>query len=163
MRDDDAPKAPVHPDFYYGFALFAVGGWLFLHTFSDRYDFDLLFGDVSTVFFPRIVLILWMGLSAILIVNGLRGRGDGEDRERVLSVGIPRLVLVFAVTVAAAVVLWLAGLLIGGTALMIAVGLALGYRRLILLVPVSLAVPAAIWFALGHVARISLPAGVLWG
>ncbi|MBL6927938.1 MAG: tripartite tricarboxylate transporter TctB family protein [Rhodospirillales bacterium] len=162
MRDEETFKGRIHPDFYFGLVLLIIGTGLLLHTFNDRYDFDLLFGDVSTVFFPRIILVFWVGLSAILIFNGLRGRGATEDRTRLLSVGIPRLAMVFAVIVATVIVLWLVGLLVGGPILMIATGVALGYRRWVLLVPVSLTLPVAIWFALGHVARISLPSGILW-
>ena len=157
-----SPRSGFHPDFFYGLVLLAIGGGLFLHTFSDRYDFDLLFGDVSTIFFPRIVLILWMGLSAILIVNGARGRGDTADRKRLAAIALPRLTIVLGVTIATAVFLWAAGLLIGGPVLMISIGIALGYRRWIALVPFSIALPVAVWIALSKVAKIALPAGVLW-
>jgi hypothetical protein len=152
----------LHPDFYYGIVLLIIGGGLLFHTMSERYDFDLLFGDVSTVFFPRIILIMWVLLSGILIANGLRGRGNSEDHARFKAVDIGRFLLVLVVIVVAAIVLWLIGLLIGGPLMMIAVGLSLGYRRLVLLVPVSVTIPVIIWFALGEVARISLPSGVLW-
>ena len=144
-------------------AFLIIGAALLWHTRSDRYDFDLLFGDVSTVFFPRIILILWIGLSAILIARGLRGRGSAEDRSRVASAGLSRLLLVLAAIVASAILLWLAGLLVGGAISMIAVGLALGYRRWLALILTSVALPLIIHFALGQVARISLPTGVLWG
>lgn len=163
MGENRTLETRIHPDFYYGLVLLIVGCGLLWHTFSDRYDFDLLFGDVSTVFFPRVILILWVGLSAILIVKGYRGSGSAEDRARVISVGIPRLLLVLAAIVASAVVLWMTGLLVGGPLSMIAIGLALGYRRLVFLVPVSIALPVIIWFALGEIAKISLPSGVLWG
>lgn len=163
MHEEETHTRRIHPDFFYGLVLLIIGGGLFLHTNSDRYDFELLFGDVSTVFFPRIILIMWMGLSGILIVNGLRGLGSAEDRDRLFSVGIPRLISTLGVIVVSAVVVWLIGLLIGGAILMIAVGIALGYRRFAILVPVSILLPVALWFALGHVARISLPSGLLWG
>lgn len=162
MKNKETIGKQLHPDFYYGVALLIIGGGLLLHTFNQRYDFDLLFGDVSTVFFPRIVLILWMLLSCILIANGLRGRGNPEDHARLKAVDIGRFLLVLIVIIISVVVLWLTGLLIGGPLMMIAVGLALGYRRLALLVPVSVAMPLIIWFALGKVARISLPMGILW-
>ena len=162
MRDDETFEGRVHPDFYYGLVLLIVGGGLLVHTLHDRYDFDLLYGDVSTVFFPRIILIMWIGLSSVLMANGLRGRGASEDHKRLLAVGIPRLALVFVVVVASAIFLWLVGLLIGGPVLMIAVGIALGYRRLAILIPVSVVLPIVTWLALGRVARISLPSGILW-
>jgi hypothetical protein len=154
-----APR--IHPDFYYGFALMIVGVGLLLHTFNDRYDFDLLFGDVSTVFFPRVILILWVGLSLILMVKGYLGSGSAEDRSRVFSAKIPKLTLVMAVIIVMAGVLWMLGTLVGGPILMIAVGLALGYRQLMILVPISLILPVLVWYALSVVAKISLPAGFL--
>lgn len=162
MHQEGTHKGRIHPDFYYGLVLLIIGGGLLFHTSNDRYDFELLFGDVSTVFFPRVILIMWMGLSGILIVSGLRGLGSAEDRDRLVSVGMPRLLWTLAVIVASALVLWLVGLLAGGAILMIAVGIALGYHRWAILIPVSLALPVATWFALGHVARISLPSGILW-
>ena len=163
MTGERGTGTQLHPDFYYGLTFLIIGAVLLWHTRSDRYDFDLLFGDVSTVFFPRIILILWIGLSSILIARGLLGRGSEEDRSRVASVGLSRLLLVLAAVFASAILLWLAGILVGGAISMIAVGLALGYRRWLVLVLASAALPLIIHYALGHVARISLPQGVLWG
>ena len=162
MDEDQKTVTRIHPDFYYGLALLLSVGALLWHTASDRYDFDPLFDDVSTVYFPRMILILWVALSAILLVNGLRGRGSEEDRARLMAVGLPRLFVVLAVIIASALVLWLTGLLIGGPILMVAVGVALGYRRWVILVPVSIVLPITFWFALGKIARISLPSGILW-
>ena len=162
MKDDQNINGQIHPDFYYGLVLLIVGAGLLLHTGSDRYDFDLLFGDVSTVFFPRIILILWIALSAILIVNGLRRRGSQQDRQRVMAVGLPGSFSVLAMIIASALAVWLTGLLLGGAVSMIAVGVALGYRRWVILIPVSVALPVVVYFALGHVAKISLPSGILW-
>lgn len=162
MYEDQERTARIHPDFYYGLVLLIIGGALLWHTTSDRYDFDPLFDDVSTVYFPRIILILWAGLSGILIVNGLRGRGSADDQARLMAVDIPRLLLVLVVIIASALVLWMIGLLIGGPILMVAVGLALGYRRWVFLVPLSILLPIATWFALGKISEISLPSGILW-
>ncbi len=162
MKEDQDINRRIHPDFYYGLVLLIIGGGLLVHTGSDRYDFDLLFGDVSTVFFPRIILILWIALSAILIVNGLRRRGSRQDHQRVMAVGLPGLFTVLAMIIASALAVWLTGLLLGGAVSMIAVGVALGYRRWVILIPVSVALPVVVYFALGHVAKISLPSGILW-
>ena len=162
MQEDQDFSKRIHPDFYYGLVLLIIGGGLLLHTGSDRYDFDLLFGDVSTVFFPRIILILWIALSAILIVNGLRRRGSQQDHQRVMAVGLTGLFSVLAMIVASALAVWLSGLLIGGAVSMVAVGVALGYRRWVILIPVSVVFPVVVYFALGHVAKISLPSGILW-
>ena len=162
MHEDQKPATRIHPDFFFGLVLLIIGGALLWHTTNDRYDFDSLFDDVSTVYFPRMILILWVALSATLIVNGLRGRGSEEDRARLMAVGLPRLFVVLAVIIASALVLWLTGLLIGGPILMVAVGVALGYRRWVILVPVSIVLPITFWFALGKIARISLPSGILW-
>ena len=162
MRDDRKSATRIHPDFYFGLVLLLIGGALLWHTTSDRYDYDPLFDDVSTVYFPRIILVLWVVLSAVLIARGLLGRGSEEDRLRLMSVGLPQLLMVLGVIIASAVVLWSVGLLIGGPVLMVAVGVALGYRRWLYLVPLSVALPIAIWFTLGKIAEISLPSGILW-
>ena len=162
MQEDRNIERRIHPDFYYGLVLLLIGGGLLLHTGSDRYDFDLLFGDVSTVFFPRIILILWILLSAVLIANGLRRRGSRQDHERVMAVGLPGLFSVLAMIIASALAVWLTGLLLGGALSIVAVGVALGYRRWVILIPAGVVLPVVIHFALGHVARISLPSGILW-
>lgn len=162
MKEDQKIDKRIHPDFYYGLVLLIIGGGLLLHTGSDRYDFDLLFGDVSTVFFPRIILILWILLSAILIANGLRRRGPQQGHQGVMAVGLTGLFSVLAMIIASALAVWLTGLLLGGAASMIAVGAAFGYRRWVILIPVSVVLPVIVYFALGHVAKISLPSGVLW-
>ena len=162
MKEGRNINSRIHPDFHYGLVLLIIGCGLLLHTGSDRYDFDLLFGDVSTVFFPRIILILWILLSGILIVSGLRRRGSQQDLQRVIDVRLTGLLSVLAVIIASAMAVWLTGLLLGGAVSMVAVGAALGYRRWVILIPVSVALPVIVHFALGHVAKISLPSGVLW-
>lgn len=78
------------------------------------------------------------------------------------SIELPGLFLALVVIIASAVMLWLTGLLVGGTFTMVVVGLALGYRRWALLLPISVVLPVVVWFALGRVAKISLPSGILW-
>ena len=72
-----APR--IHADFYYGLVLMIVGVGLLLHTLNNRYDFDLLSGDVSTVSFPRVLLNLCAGFLLILMVKGHFGIGSAED------------------------------------------------------------------------------------
>ncbi len=162
MEKKSKPSTFIHPDFYYGLILFFIGLGFLIHTFNGKYQFDLLFGDVSTVFFPRVVLIIWIGLSIILILRGYFSNRLADDSHRTFYKGAPRLLLVLTVLVLTTFILWIVGLFLGGPILLIALGLAFGYRRLIILIPMGLILPFVIWYILGEVSKINLPTGLLW-
>jgi len=138
------------------FSLFALA--MYAHTFSDRYVNSFLFGDVSTVFFPRVLLILIALLSGGLVVRGLfvAGSTDGP------AVRIGRIAVTYLACVATIAGVWLVGFLIAMPLGIVAIGLAMGQRRLVALIATAVIAPLLVWFVLGRLAQVSFPHGTLF-
>ena len=151
------PIRSAHADTACGGAIFLAAAVMFVHTFSDRYDIGMLFGDVSTVFFPRIILGLIMLLAAALAGKGLRA---GANRVLV-TVDLRRTALAFLIAAATTAGMWWLGFLLATPFGLIALGLVLGYRKPLPLLAVSIAGPAIVWIVLVFGANVSVPAGIL--
>ena len=129
---------------------------LFVHTFSDQYDVNQLFGDVSTVFVPRALLILWMVCSVVIVARDNTGLAAFSE---VRWGAWARVAVVTAVTTAA---IWAFGFLYVMPVGTFALGWAFGYRRWGWLALVSIAGPLAVWLILGVVAAVPLPTARLF-
>ena len=144
-------------DIVSGSAILVGAAVMLLHTFSDRYDLGMLFGDVSTVFFPRVVLGALMLLSAVLVVRGVRA-GEGEALG---AIDAPRLALVAVVAALTALgVFWLSFMLVMPIGIF-GVGWTLGFRRPVPLAVASIAGPAVVLVALERAANVAVPTGLL--
>ncbi|WP_417522775.1 hypothetical protein [Marinovum sp.] len=139
-------------------AVLLAAAAMYFHTFSDRYDSGPLYGDVSTVFVPRVILIALGTLAAGLALRGaLRPAGPaGRD------LNWSRIILTFAAASAMSLGAYLLGYWIAMPLGVFLTGLAIGYPRKAVLAAVSLAATALVWFALGYLARVSLPQGQLF-
>ncbi len=67
-------------------ALFLVGGGLYAATFGQNYS--SVDTAQSPVFFPRIVLTLWMGLALIALVQAIRTQSDAAPVASWLRLGL---------------------------------------------------------------------------
>lgn len=141
-----------------GIVICTVAASMFVHTYSDRYDIDMLFGDVSTVFFPRILLGMIGALSLALAIKGARDKSD----ERLVSLNWRRVFLTFLAALLTALGVWYLGYEIAMPVGVFLTGLALGYPNKIVLALTSLFASAIVWLALGHFAQVSLPASHLF-
>ncbi|MEO1018073.1 MAG: tripartite tricarboxylate transporter TctB family protein [Pseudomonadota bacterium] len=138
-------------DTIYGIVSFSIALILFIHTYSERYEINHLFGDVSTVLVPRILLGSWMFLSAILVIRdslSLAVFADVQWRNFVLIGAIASLIVGG---------LWLFGFLVTMPFGLFALGWAFGYRRWVVLLIVSIAAPLAVWLVLSYLAAVPLP------
>lgn len=137
-----------------------VSALLLLHTFNERYELNPLLGDVSTVFFPRIVLVALLVLSAVLTIRGtVRSPTDGEGAG--VKPDVARLATVFGAICLSAVVLWLAGLVIGGPVVVALTAWTLGYRNPYVLAAVAVSLSLVLWALLGEAASVSVPRGAI--
>ncbi len=153
-RGISAAKADV----IYGLVLGVMASVMMVHTFSSRYEVAHLFGDVSTMFTPRLLLGVMIALSAALIFKGLRNRG-GDVLE---SVNVPRVVLTFLAATATTAGVWFIGFFIAMPIGIFLTGLALGYPGKLVLAGTSLAGTIIVWLTLGVFANVALPTGVLF-
>ena len=154
----DRSLSAAKADVICGLVLGAMASAMMVHTFSSRYEVAHLFGDVSTMFAPRLLLGVMIALSAALIFKGLRNR-SGEVLE---SVNVPRVVLTFLAATATTAGLWFIGFFVAMPIGIFLTGLALGYPGRFALAGTSIAGTIIVWFTLGVFARVALPTGVLF-
>lgn len=137
----------------YGAALFFLAALLFASSFSSDYAVEALFGDVSTVFVPRLFLIAWMAFAALVFARGF----TGPDIEGLPEVAWRRLGLVASVGVLTGLGMLTIGFLLSTVPGFFAFVWLYGYRRPVPLLLISLFLPLAIWLIFVQVFQLPLP------
>ena len=145
-------------DIAYGLVIALVAAAMFVHTYSDRYDNEFLFGDVSTVFFPRLLLAVIIALAVGLALKGVRGTAEGDFP----PINIGRVALTYGVALVTAAGVWFVGYLIAMPVGVFLAGLALGYPNRIVLGLASISAPLIVWLVLARFAQVSFPTGTLF-
>jgi hypothetical protein len=110
--------------------------------------------DFSPMFFPRLLLVLWMGLSILIAARCMFANLPNE----VLSA--QRWPRVAAVCIAVAVFTWLMeaiGFILAMVPACIVVGLLFGYRRTGPLLCFAVVFPVAVWLIFVKVIQVPLP------
>ncbi len=136
---------------FFGIVLLLSGGGLFWHTFSPRYEDMAQDISVGPMFFPRIVLVLWLLCACGIIRGALRGRKEAQAFlwGRVLAV-----FLLMALFVA---LFMHGGFVPVGSAFFIAMAFFLGYRRLAVLVPFAVAYILGVDYLFRNILQFYLP------
>ncbi|ASJ71311.1 tripartite tricarboxylate transporter TctB family protein [Granulosicoccus antarcticus] len=144
-----------------------ISGLLLLHTFSDRYTAFSDPDEISTVFVPRILLILLFTLATLLLVRALRmpagTRADGaqavdkQERKR----AIIRVMTVFFILLVMASIQDTLGFYATMALGILTTGWTMGCRNKLALLIVGLLAPLATWYIIVQLAELSLPAGIL--
>ena len=137
----------------YGAALFALAALLFASSFSSDYAVEALFGDVSTVFVPRLFLIAWMALAALVFQRGFAG----PEIEGLPEVAWRRLGLVASVGVLTGLGMLTIGFLLSTIPGLFAFVWFYGYRKPVPLALVSLLLPLTVWLIFVEVFQLPLP------
>ena len=153
-----AQSAQGKADVTYGLVTAMAATGLFVHTYADRYNNDFLFGDVSTVFVPRILLAMITLLSLGLVVKGVIDRDGGRFAE----IAVGRVCAVFGACTLSILAVWFIGYLIAMPPSVFLVGLAIGYPKKLILAAVSLVAPLLTYGLLGQFAQVSFPAGQIY-
>lgn len=154
----DRGLSAAKADVIYGLVLGVSASVMMVHTFSSRYEVAHLFGDVSTMFTPRLLLGVMMALSVALVFKGLRNRGG----DVLAPVNVPRVALTFLAAAATTAGVWFIGFFIAMPVGIFLTGLALGYPGRVVLAGTSVAGTIIVWFTLGVFANVALPTGVLF-
>jgi len=128
-----------------------VSAALLLHSFSPEYAG---LGDVhSIVFYPRVILYVWVFLSVMLLAQAiLRQAPLNPGRNLPALAGSAAMMIVFGLCFEPL------GFLVSATLFFLGNALILGYRNLKVLIPVCLAVPWIIWLCFERILQIPLPA-----
>jgi putative tricarboxylic transport membrane protein len=141
-------------DLAYGGVLFVIGAILFASTFDPRYTGMGIGSDFSPMFFPRVLLALWMGLSIVIAARCMLANLPDE------VLPAQRWSRLAAVCIAVAVFTWLMeaiGFLLAMIPACVVVGLLFGYRRPGPLIGFSVVFPVAIWLIFVKVIQVPLP------
>ena len=139
-------------DAVYGGVLLLIGALLMLSTFDPRYQGFGIGSDLSPMFFPRLLLTLWLVLSGVILVRGLMGgAGHWPFQMKARCAGV--VVVVLGFTYAMTVV----GFLFAMIPCFMIVSLLLGYRRPAPIVVFGLLVPILTWFVFTEVIEVFLP------
>jgi hypothetical protein len=139
-------------DAVYGGVLLLIGALLMLSTFDTRYQGIGIGSDLSPMFFPRILLGLWLGLAAAILVRGLHASGgDWPHQMKARTAGVIAVVLVSTWAMTAV------GFLFAMIPCFIIVSVLLGYRRPLPILLLGLFVPIATWFVFTTLIEVFLP------
>ena len=137
----------------YGAALFTLAALLFASTFAGDYAVEAMFGDVSTVFVPRLFLAAWMVFAAFLFASGF----TRPEIKGLPEVAWRRLAAVAGVAVITGVGMLQAGFLLSTVPGFFAFTWFYGYRKPLPLAIVSVLLPLAIWLLFVEVFQLPLP------
>ena len=136
----------------FGGVLCLVAAGLLLHTYDPHYEEMGIGAEFGPMFYPRILLILWIGLAIGLIVEAVIGGQPSVDRQRWgMLIGI--LALVSACTF----LLGAIGFLFAALLFSFIACLFLGYREPIGLVLTGLIFPFCTWYLFHQILMIRLP------
>lgn len=137
----------------FALTLLALGGGLFAHSFASRYDSMGIGSSVSPVFYPRILLGLWMALSVIVLAQAFLRPGGAGQAQR--SWAAP-LTIMAAVAGSIWAMRYLGYIGIAAPLAFIC-GWLLGYRRPLILILVALVIGLASWWLFDRALGIPLP------
>ncbi len=134
-----------------GVALLAGIG-LLANSFSPHYESMGIGASVGPMFFPRILLGLWIALAALLTIQPLAGGTSPLPRQR-----LGMLLGLVALAGTAALLMILIGFLLSSILFCLATTLFLGYRGLAGIVLTGIVFPLAIWYLFQKVLLVPLP------
>jgi putative tricarboxylic transport membrane protein len=140
-------------DIAFGLVMLAGGGLFWWEMSKPRYQVDRMqdYG-FDPVFFPRILIYIWLGLALLMVARALlfTGRpGDSQNWGAVLGT----ILLVFFYAGAISFV----GFLFASVPFAAALMLFLGFRRPLIVGAVSLLFPLVTWYCFNFLLNIPLP------
>ena len=129
------------------------------HASSDRYSAGVADYGFSPVFFPEILLFLWLGLSLLLAVKTwisirvLRSEMLGDSNK----LSAVRPMLCFSLSVAYAVLMLQVGFLFSSILFCISFIRLFGYKRWSVAIPISIIFPIVVWYVFNFGLHVPLP------
>ena len=134
----------------FGLISFCLGSALLLSTFT--YKETSIAGEYGKMFYPRIVLSVWMFLSALIVVqDALKSTVLWEN------IALGKVAIAAAIIGLACFSLIEFGFIPAGILFYIAYAYATGYRNLKILIPLSITYVVSIWAIFTYVFLIQLP------
>ncbi|MCG8510023.1 MAG: tripartite tricarboxylate transporter TctB family protein [Rhodospirillales bacterium] len=136
----------------FGGGLFLLAAGLLTHSYDPHYEGMGIGAEFGPMFYPRILLILWMALSIGLIAEVFLFRQKDIDRQRWAKL-LGALILVAGCTF----LLNAIGFLFASLLFCVVACLFLGYREPVGLVLTGLVFPVFTWYLFHEVLLIRLP------
>jgi len=143
-------RSQCHSVFAGFLALVGVG--LLIHSYDAHYEGMGVGAAVNPMFYPRILLWLWVALAAILVVTPLMGKEHNVPTQRWLA-----LLGIAAITGGGAALMTVIGFLFSSILFCVAASLQMGYRRPLGLILTGIVFPLATWYLFQKVLMIPLP------
>ena len=166
MRNSKEARADVG----LAIVLLALAVFFFWSTFDDIYDEQFIFNDVSTVFFPRIELVMLMGLTLLLLIRAVRYLRVNPDKQPDIDdpkwdpeefLPDPKLwgpiSVVFIMSIVYAALLNLIGFIPASIIYSIVLAYYMGHRNILTLLMIVVPTVFASWYIMVEVAQLSLP------
>ena len=158
------------PDLAVGFAGTALGiAALVAVPYQIRgQGYDAITDIQSPAFFPILIALLMIGVSALLLFSHLRAptspefqvTGKTQPEDETGPAAMPqRLIATAFCLIAYYLSLEIAGMVLASIALILVLSLILGFRRYVLLGIVALLIPTAIYYSFEKGLYVLLPAG----
>lgn len=143
-------KSPTQTLF--GGMLLLAGIGLLVHSFSPHYAVMGIGASVGPMYFPRILLGLWVALSVVLVVQPFIGRTKGLPSQR-----WGMLFGLIALVGGSALLMILIGFLFSSVLFCLATTLFLGYRGTAGILATGLGFPLITWYLFQEILLIPLP------
>lgn len=140
-------------------ALFLIAAALFASSFMMDAG-EPMYGDVSTVFVPRMFLIVWMVVAALIAV---RADGSGEEDAPFANVAWGRLWTIIAIVAITSVAMIEIGFVFACIPAFIIFVTVLGYRRYGVTVVIGAVFVLVLWLLFLEVFRLPLPISPWFG
>lgn len=148
-----AKRKPTRPsEAIAGVLLLGIGILLFVHSFDAKYEGMGIGAEFGPVFYPRVLLVLWILMAGILTIQALR---------RTWTVPVqdwPMIAKVMAVVSVSTLLMEVIGFLLAAILFCTAYTWVTGYRRPVGLILVGLIFPVVVWYLFENVLLITLPA-----
>ncbi|KPB02343.1 tripartite tricarboxylate transporter TctB family protein [Ahrensia marina] len=141
------------PNIIFALALLLLGGALFAHSFAARYAAMGIGSPVNPVFFPRILLGLWILLGVVILIKAIRSPVNFKENTHRWQ---EPLGMIAAVAVSIWAMRWLGYIGVAGP-LAFACGWLLGYRRLVILIAIAALSAIFTWWLFDQALGIPLP------
>lgn len=130
-----------------------IGLFLLAHTYMDRYQ-NLLTGDdvLAPMFYPRVVLVGWCLMAALMVVNALR-----LPQTLRKAFNVKQVLLAMLMMAAMLALLVCFGFMAGAIPFVFAFSLYLGHRRKWQAAVASLVIPLLLYVIFDRLLAVSLP------
>lgn len=140
------------------FIALLAGGFLFLHTFDSRYVGLGIGAKFGPVFYPRILLGLWILVAGLILAAEIR-----KPDVQLPPLNWPALIRVLAVMGLAVWSIQAIGFLLASIFFSSSYAWIMGHRRPIPIVLVGVMFPIGAWYLFHHILMIRLPVNIWLG